>query len=277
MRRIDLMCKLIAPLFIALIDGFSTELAIVVNFGMNVASVIVEYFAIARVCPASRFHNHCHRIDFFRHQVYYEVPALQQPKTKQREDTDIVIPQPRPQRESRLAGLTRNWQRVQTVASTSAKDFGLYLKHPAFLPSFAGALLYLTVLSFAGQMVTYLVSAGYSSMHIGIARALSVAFEVLATWVAPWLVGKIGPIRSGLWLISWQMLFLGAGMVIFWACAEDRPVVSASVLVGGTILSRLGLRGFDLSVQLIVQEVSPRLLRASTEPIISFVFTCELT
>ena len=99
-------------------------------------------------------------------------------------------------------------------------------------------------------------------MHIGIARAVSVAFEVLATWVAPWLMGKIGPIRSGLWSIIWQMLFLGAGVAIFWACANDRPIVSASALVGGTILSRLGLRGFDLSVQLIVQEVSPPLLQA---------------
>ena len=114
----------------------------------------------------------------FRHQVYYEVPALQQPKTTRRNDSNIIIPQ----HESRFA---HNWQRVKTVVSTSAGDFGLYFKHPAFLPSFSGALLYLTVLSFAGQMVTYLVSAGYSSMHIGIARALSVASEVLATWVAP--------------------------------------------------------------------------------------------
>lgn len=260
------MCKLVAPLFIALIDGISTELAIVVNFAMNVASVVVEYFAIARVCPTSRFYDHCHRINLFSHQVYYEVPALQQPKTKRREDTI-------PQHKSYLARFAHNCQRVRTVASTSAKDFGLYFKHPAFLPSFAGALLYLTVLSFAGQMVTFLVSAGYSSMHVGIARSLSVAFEVLATWVAPWLMGKIGPIRSGLWLISWQMLFLGAGMVVFWACAKDRPVISASVLVGGTILSRLGLRGFDLSVQLIVQDVSPRFLQESTEHIIPYVFT----
>jgi Ferroportin1 (FPN1) len=49
MRRIDLMCKLMGPLFIALIDGISTEVAILVNLGMNVASVIVEYFAIAKV------------------------------------------------------------------------------------------------------------------------------------------------------------------------------------------------------------------------------------
>lgn len=42
-------CKLMGPLFIALIDGISTEAAILVNLGMNVASVIVEYFAIAQV------------------------------------------------------------------------------------------------------------------------------------------------------------------------------------------------------------------------------------
>lgn len=62
------MCKLIGPLYIALIDGVSTESAIIVNFAMNVASVVVEYFAIARVCLPIRFHHdhchHCHRIDF---------------------------------------------------------------------------------------------------------------------------------------------------------------------------------------------------------------------
>ena len=49
MRRIDLICKLMGPLFIALIDGISTEVAILVNLGMNVGSVVVEYFAIAKV------------------------------------------------------------------------------------------------------------------------------------------------------------------------------------------------------------------------------------
>lgn len=53
MRRIDLTCKLIGPLFIALIDGMSTEAAILVNLGMNVASVAVEYFAIAQVSHAT--------------------------------------------------------------------------------------------------------------------------------------------------------------------------------------------------------------------------------
>jgi len=62
MRRIDLICKLIGPLFIALINGVSTEVAIIVNFSMNVASVVVEYNTIARVCLASRFHNNHHDV-----------------------------------------------------------------------------------------------------------------------------------------------------------------------------------------------------------------------
>lgn len=49
MRRIDLICKLVGPLFIGLMDGISTETAILVNFGMNVCSVIIEYYSIARV------------------------------------------------------------------------------------------------------------------------------------------------------------------------------------------------------------------------------------
>jgi hypothetical protein len=49
MRRIDLVCKLIGPLFIALIEGISTKAAILVILGMNVCSVVVEYFLIAKV------------------------------------------------------------------------------------------------------------------------------------------------------------------------------------------------------------------------------------
>ncbi|KAH6620865.1 Ferroporti-1 [Chaetomium sp. MPI-SDFR-AT-0129] len=228
MRRIDLLCKLFGPLFIALIAGFSTKVAIIANLAMNVTSSILEYSAIAR--------------------VYYEVPELQQAKQgPQPNPTGAVSTQ---ESESRSA---RNWRRVRGAFTKSAKHFNFYFRHRAFLPSLAGALLYLTVLGFAGQMVTYLLSAGYTATEVGIASTISVAFEVLATWVAPWLIGKIGPARAGLWLSSWQVTTLVAGTAVFWIF-DKSPVVSASGLVGGTILSRLGLRGFELCVQIIVQE-----------------------
>lgn len=229
MRRIDLLCKLLGPLFIAIIDGTSTEVAIIVNFAMNVASVFVEYFAIAR--------------------VYYEVPELQEPKKKPRPEH----PETESLQESESVWI-HNWNHIEQVVKKSAINFNMYFHHRAFLPSIAGALLYLTVLNFAGQMVTYLLSAGYTATQVGIARTLSVKFELLATWVAPWLMGKIGPIRAGLWLSSWQVVMLTTGIVVFFVFYNYKPVISASGLVGGTILSRVGLRGFDLCAQLIVQE-----------------------
>ncbi|TIA63497.1 hypothetical protein D6C77_02063 [Aureobasidium pullulans] len=230
MRRIDLVCKLIGPLFIALIAGISTEVAILVNFGMNVASMVVEYYAIAR--------------------VYKELPRLQVSKVQPRAETS---PAPDGTRSHRY-GLSHNWSHVKDVATQSLRDFKNYFHHSAFLPSFSGALLYLTVLSFAGQMVTYLLSTGYTSTSIGIARTLAVAFEVAATWVAPLLIGRIGTARTGLWGVTWQMVCLGAGTAVFFAKAHDDPLISASALVIGAILSRMGLRSFDLSAQIIVQE-----------------------
>ncbi|KAI5865673.1 Ferroporti-1 [Durotheca rogersii] len=228
MRRLDLLCKLLGPLLIALIDGFSTKVAIAVNFAMNVASVPVEYWAIAR--------------------VYYEVPALRAPKGQHLQ----VHAGPSTARPGGSGH--RVLARVMSALKRSQKDFRLYFRHRAFLPSFAGSLLYLTVLSFAGQMVTYLLSTGYTSTQIGVTRTGSVVFEVLATWVAPWLIGLIGPVRAGLWLSSIQVSMLVAGLIVFWAYDGIDPFVSASGLVGGTILSRLGLRGFDLCTQIIVQE-----------------------
>jgi iron-regulated transporter 1 len=49
MRRIDLVCKLFGPFFIGVVDGISTETAILVNLAMNCISVVIEYFSIAKV------------------------------------------------------------------------------------------------------------------------------------------------------------------------------------------------------------------------------------
>jgi len=129
-----------------------------------------------------------------------------------------------------------------------------YFHHPVFIPSISLSLLYFTVLSFSGQMVTYLLTVGYDSSHIGVIRTVSVLFEMSATWIAPKVMAKIGPIRAGIWFISWQTLCVLAGLCFFWGAPI--PLVAASGLVGGVIASRVGLWGFDMCVQIIIQEVS---------------------
>jgi iron-regulated transporter 1 len=183
-------------------------------------------------------------------QVYKDLPRLQASKTQPR--VEITSSPDGPM--SHRYGFAHNWAHLKNVSAQSLCDFNSYFHHSAFLPSFSGALLYLTVLSFAGQMVTYLLSVGYTSTSIGVARTLAVALEVAATWVAPLLVGRIGPVRTGLWGLTWQMTCLGVGTALCFAKAQDQPLISASGLVIGVMLSRLGLRGFDLSAQLIVQE-----------------------
>jgi iron-regulated transporter 1 len=174
-------------------------------------------------------------------QVYHQVAALQCPKS-----TPHTTPLDFGNRQS-------PWVSVKHGLKKTFYDLRLYFTHPVFFPSFAVALLYCTVLSFGGVMVTYLLSSGYNSSQIAAMRTISVAFEVLATWIGPWLMKKIGPVRAGLWFLSWQLGCLSIGVSIFWRYA-DNVLVSTLALVGSSMLSRIGLWGVDLSAQVIIQE-----------------------
>ena len=102
-------------------------------------------------------------------------------------------------------------------------------------------------------MVTFLLSVGYSSAAIGVMRAVSVALEMSATWLAPRAMERVGPLRAGLWSINWQIFFLICAATGFWAV--ESPPMAALGLIVGVVLSRVGLWSFDLSVQILVQEV----------------------
>jgi len=49
MRRIDLFCKLLGPLAVALIATASVPAAVYATLGMNLASVFIEYICVERV------------------------------------------------------------------------------------------------------------------------------------------------------------------------------------------------------------------------------------
>lgn len=225
MRRIDLFCKLMGPLTISLVGMASTEIAIWTTLGMNVASVLVEYLFIA--------------------QVYKRVRGLER-----RAESVAIRPQGVRTRSTVLGGI------INQVLPVESLPF--YFKHSAFLVSFALSLLYFTVLSFSGQMITYLVSVGYTSLYVGIARVGSSVFEISATWAAPFLMKKIGVIRAGIWSLTWQMACLAGALAWYFsghAGGSTNGILSASGLVVGVALSRIGLWGFDLCAQNIIQDV----------------------
>ena len=239
MRRIDLFCKLCGPLVISLIDGASTLVATWVTLAMSCTSVLIEYFAIAA--------------------VFRLVPALQRPEDPNTTTMEGIEPR-QPAIEPSGSSMPRrlfSFLLMGTAHLLPLNSFPYYFQHPAFLPSFALSLLYLTVLSFSGQMITFLLSVGYTSIYVGVTRTISTVFELSATWIAPKIQRHVGAVRGGIWFLTWQMLWLAGGLS--WYFASGAPltgheIFAASGLVGTVILSRIGLWGFDLCAQSIVQE-----------------------
>jgi len=219
MRRIDLFCKLVGPLAISLIDTASSQIAIASTGVLSAASVAVEYFAIAR--------------------VYSIIPGLKTPRSE-------AIP--------RINSTSATPNTICQWIVSLCKSATRYFKHPAFSPSFALALLYLTVLSFSGQMITYLLALGMSTGIIGVLRGVAAVFELSATFLAPKVMNYIGPIRAGIWFINWQIFCVSIACLFFWM--DVNSTIMAIGTVAAVIASRVGLWGFDLSVQIIIQEVS---------------------
>ena len=75
LRQIDLFCKLASPLVLALIDGLSTQVAILVTLCINTFSMVLEYALIAR--------------------VYQAVPALASRDRPEDVDNQFIQPEPR--------------------------------------------------------------------------------------------------------------------------------------------------------------------------------------
>lgn len=232
MRRIDLFCKLVSPLAIALVDGLSTIIAVLATLAINAVFAPVEYFLIAR--------------------TYRSVPLLGITGQPGRETSGVG--------RIATAATELGFPGLLLLQSRQLlRAINAYLSQSAFLPSMSLSLLYLTVLSFSGQMITYLLSIGFTSTHIGLIRTASVFVEMSATWLAPKVMAKLGPTRAGMWFLSWQTVCLSIGVGLFWL--HWSPFWAASYLVAGVVASRIGLWGFDLSAQIIIQEVSLQLDR----------------
>jgi len=234
MRRIDLLCKLLSPLVIAVIDGLSSELAVISTLVLNSTTVLAEYFLIAW--------------------VYKRTPRLSKPAARRTSETinnDDTHPD--------CAWFERALRPMLSQART-------YIKSYAFLPSLSLSLLYLTVLSFSGQMITYLLATKdtrLTSAHVGVLRTIATILEISSTYLAPLLINHIGPVRAGIWSLSWQCLCLTPAVTAFWFRASVSSVVATYLFIACVIFSRIGLWSFDLIAQLLVQNSTDASRRGS--------------
>lgn len=235
MRRIDLFCKLLSPLGIALLHSWSAINAVWATLAVNAVSVSVEYWFIEK--------------------VFHTVPSLRKETLAHAAIDDSV--QEGDVSPNREESTELHWTPPRRFLTSLGAPLISYMGQAAFLPSFALSMLYLTVLSFSGQMITFLLALQVPKIPpgaIGLMRTASTLSELSSTWIAPIIMSRIGPVRAGIWFLSWQVISLSPAVFLLWTGFVGLGRASLPFFIIAVILSRLGLWSFDLCAQLIIQE-----------------------
>lgn len=214
MRRIDLICKLISPIFISVVvSTFSTKIGVLVVGGMSACSVILEWYCAKRVWDRN--------------------PRLQSLDTSATKATHTT----------RNENMTVD-ARSLVLVRQYLEDFRSYFTSVVWVPSLALALLHLSALAYSATLITFLLSVGVSLNIITLARAAGSVVEISSTVITPIGVNRlskakrhgafydqtrteqitntspltevsvedrgneVGLFRLGLWGISWQLVNL---------------------------------------------------------------------
>lgn len=225
MKRIDLFCKTMAPVMIGSLMIFGPQIGVIIIAVWNTLSLLLEYQLV--------------------HQTYRAFPKLASKdrgyaQTQNGEVTPLI------------ADGTGPSSSEDTVEETYV-SFKEYVHHKVFPASFALSLLYLTVLSFGGIMVSYLKMIGYTDWSLGMLRAIAGIAGMASTYILPYLSSKIGIIRSGNWAL-WFESFTLIPVVLSLTSAYSGTVLSSFMLFGGMSVSRIGLWVFDIAETILLQQ-----------------------
>ncbi|XP_052159405.1 solute carrier family 40 member 1 [Oryza glaberrima] len=225
-RRIDLSCKLLAPVLSGFIISFvSMEASAAALAAWNLAAVWVQYWLFVS--------------------VYAGFPALSEASQLSRRRADDEA-EAQPQKAERL------W----TTMLPCWESWAVYARQEVVLPGVALAFLYFTVLSFGTLMTATLDWEGVPAYVISLARGVSAAVGIAATWAYPAAHARVSTLRTGLWSIWAQWCCLLVCVASVWVGAGG-ALASAWMLMGGVAASRLGLWMFDLAVMQLMQDGVP--------------------
>ncbi|KAK6540096.1 hypothetical protein TWF694_008925 [Orbilia ellipsospora] len=279
MRRIDLICKVLAPGFVTLLPTIFTAIKATAEHSIFWSVVVVAIMSL--LSPWVEW--------TLAQRVWNQSELLQAPKSREQDvglgvDEIKVTPTFNTYLRQKIAGLVR------------------FCRSDVLLPTISIALLYLSVLTFSSPMITFLLNSGFSLPVVTISRLCSSLLEVSATAIMPWAVQMLrnrdsqihwAPIneedvgfmedsqpiqtnrdnaeveRVGLWALWWMNLMLIPAFygVIGLTSHETPsllglpfPLFSLPLLMG-VAFSRIGLWTFDLAYSQLQQTLPPPSLR----------------
>ena len=181
MRRIDMLCKLIAPLAVSAFASFveSERSLVVVLAAISTLSLGPECWGVQQVWDQnSRLRAPKGRVDD---------PAISSDQDQPMQPRYAKTPW------ARLAPVIHRKFSLLIMGTIRAyvADFGYYFRTLVWIPSLCAAVPHASVLTFSGTMLTYLLNAGYSLNTITGARASGAVFEIGSTFIFPWAVGVL--------------------------------------------------------------------------------------
>eukprot|EP00053_Salpingoeca_punica_P015096 m.138064 g.138064 ORF g.138064 m.138064 type:complete len:639 (+) comp16624_c0_seq1:173-2089(+) len=242
LRRIDLACKILAPILVGLTMTFAGTVAGAILIGVwNIASAPPEYILL--------------------NWVYRSYPELHHREAKPR--GPIV------------------WWRTAIRQFVVLRDgWKVYWMQDVAWAGIALALLYCTVLSFGSLMTGYAYYRGLSEAILSVGRGFGAAFGIGATFLFAPVRRVLGLVNTGVFSIMAQLTMLCLCMVstYYGASSEgdchdmsgedldncrSKRNLEMGLLLSGVILSRLGLWMFDLSVTQLLQQRVPEAVRGT--------------
>ena len=221
LRRIDLCCKILAPILVGQIMTYISKVAGVVFLaGWNVVSVFLEYYLLWKVFQS---------VSALSQKVF---DARHKDETEEGSSVDLSQEEPQGSRGSQESienddpGRGQNGTealvssvntRVRTVQRkpgifkrfkkriiTFKNGWNIYFRQPVSRPGLALASLYFTVISFGAITTGYAYTQCLSESILSIVRGVGSLFGVLATFVFPMLRNAFGIVRCGLFSMSLQ-------------------------------------------------------------------------
>ncbi|GAB9477505.1 hypothetical protein Gpo141_00014590, partial [Globisporangium polare] len=222
MRRIDLSCKILAPMAFGIIMDFAgddpTTRAMIGAAAVgiwNLLSTPLEYF--------------------MTRDVYDLNPAL---AVKDLSEEDV--------HEQRTGATQSTFQRY----SKMWKD---YLNHPVFLLSFAFCALYMTILNSGALNTAYLKWRGIPDSILGSSRGAGAVFGLLGTFIFPYIRKLMGRVERVAVVSVWLFwLCLVPVLIAFMLVGES--VTSDYAMLACMVVSRVWLWSADLAETQIMQE-----------------------
>ena len=153
MRRVDLVCSIVAPLVVGVLATASTSaIACLFIAGWSSVSLFVEYFISNR--------------------VYFKIPQLAAKKSKNpKKSANVEVPNKTVHTHAQNIDGAHAQEHADNVDGPPPSIVSIlraYVAHPVFLASLAYCFLYVSVLSFGGIMIAFLKANGLNDAWLAV-------------------------------------------------------------------------------------------------------------